>query len=429
MSATDDFDRATAIAREYDYFDPAYRERDEDALLTLLREHAPASFSTRANRWTLFAYADVREAFENSELLLNDTTVSSERADEGGFFENVAKVCPEHVDPPEHRKYRKGLNPLFTPAAVAGLGDDLREAAVELVDKIVARGEGDLVWDYAVPLPTIAFCRLMGFPLKDYEDLMRWSDVYMHGTSERVGRHLDPQDLDEEGRVLPDTVVRLVRETSETIVAYLDKIFEQRRAQPQDDLMSRLLELTYEDERPLRRDELNSIAFNLYLGGLDTTSNVLALALHDFALHPDHRRDFISVMDDPKKLDLAVSELVRIHAPVNIPRRVKHDGEFRGLSLRQDDIVNLDTTAANRDPGKFGCPMTPKLDRQPNPHLGFGHGRHRCLGIHLAKLELGIGLQELLRRMPDYTMQPGSEAKVGVGVVRGLDSLPVLIGE
>jgi cytochrome P450 len=427
MSTTEDFNRAVSIAREYDYFDPAYREDGENALLDFLRTHTPAMFSARANRWTLLRYDDVREAFESSELFLNDTTVSDERADDGGFFENVTKVCPEHVDPPEHRKYRKGLNALFTPAAVRGLEPELRAAAAGLAEGIAQRGEGDLVWDYAVPFPTMAFCHLMGFPTEDYADLMRWSDIYMHGASTRVGRHLDEADLNENGRAKPDSIVRLVRETSDTIVAYLDRIFDERRRDPRDDLMTRLLELRYDDERPLRRDELNSIAFNLYLGGLDTTSNVLAMALHDFAVHPEHRQAFMAIMDDPKTLDLAVSELVRIHAPVNIPRRVKHDAEFRGLQLRQDDIVNLDTTAANHDPTKFACPREPAFDRQPNPHLGFGHGRHRCLGIHLAKLELGIGLQELLRRLPAYAIPPEASVQVGVGVVRGLDSLPVVV--
>jgi cytochrome P450 len=266
----------------------------------------------------------------------------------------------------------------------------------------------------------------MGWPVEDYPRLMWWKDLYIHGSSPLVAAKLDPADREPDGRVKAEVMVRLLKETTEEIIAYLDDLFEQRRAEPRDDLMTRLLEIRVEDGRELTRLERNRVGFNLFLGGLDTVAGVLGLILHDFAQRPDRRAEFVALMDDDKRLTTALAELMRFHSIVPIERRVAEDCVFHGLALHQDDIVKLDTTAACRDAQAFADADEIVFDRQPNAHLGFGHGVHRCLGIHLARLELKVALQEWHRAVPDYAIAPGQPPRLSAGNMRGLYDLPLV---
>jgi cytochrome P450 len=155
---------------------------------------------------------------------------------------------------------------------------------------------------------------------------------------------------------------------------------------------------------------------------------MLSFFVQHFAGHRADREAFIELMDDEDRVGPAVEELVRFHSIVAIPRRVITACPFRGADLQEGDLLEVVTPAANRDPARF--PNADRIDyaRSPNPHLGFGLGLHRCLGIHLARRELRIALQELHRVMPAYSLNPADPAIVGSGGVRGLFTLPLLIG-
>jgi cytochrome P450 len=414
-----DVQRAAAIALQWDLFDSELRASGdhEHAVYACMRANQPVMYSPRVRQWALFDYDDVRAAFEDDDTFRSDfpTLLPPERRENGGFWENMTRTIPIHSDLPEHREYRKLLNPLFTPTQVAPLEGKLRDVAGQLLEPLVARGEFDLIADFGIPFPTMAFCLLMGLPLEDYDQLMRWKDELMHGA---------PAD-----DVAHDEATRaggLIRENSVRILDYLDDLFEQRRREPRDDFLTKLLEFRYAETRPLDHDELLAMGLVLFLGGLDTTSAVLSFTLHDFAESPEHRHAFIDLMDHPKRLDKAISELVRFHTVNYLARIVSRDIEIGGLHLRKGDLVNLMLPSANRDETRFECPHELRLDRHPNPHVGFGHGRHRCVGMHLARLELGVALQEVHRRMPEYTIKPGWEARLGAGVVRLLPTLPIV---
>jgi cytochrome P450 len=192
-------------------------------------------------------------------------------------------------------------------------------------------------------------------------------------------------------------------------------------------MMSALLDLKLDGERPLDDDELVRIGLVMFLGGLDTVANTLSLILWDFARNPDHRRRFVVLMENEDAVGPAINELMRWNSITNLPRRVGRDCTFRGLSLRKGDLVNLDTATASRDPAYFAEAGTLDYGRRPNAHLGFGHGRHRCLGIHLARLELKVALQELHRRMPDYAIAPGIEPRTKTQLTRGLENLDLVV--
>jgi cytochrome P450 len=415
----------TAVAMpELDPYDPAFRERTEWDVYQGLRETAPVAWVPQGKEWWFTGYEACRAAFQDWETFSNDLTLP-----EGVGPLLVAEKflgIPVYVDPPEHRQWKRLLDPLFAPNEMAALEDDIRGYAAELLDPLRDRTECDLVTEFAMPFPTMIFCRLMGLPVEDHAMVMWWKDAYLNGRSTYVAARCDPADRDANGVLGEKAVVELKRRALAETKAYLADIFEQRRHEPRDDLMTKFLTLRWEG-RPLTQDELLRISHNLFLGGLDTVTGVLSLVIRTLAERPADRQALIALMDDPRAFGIAVEELHRHQSIVPMPRRVTRTCPFSGVQLEENDIVALHTPSANRDPGRFEEPDTLRLDRHPNPHLGYGLGRHRCLGIHLARRELRIGLQELLSRFPAYRLAPDTTPEVNTGGLRGLFSLPVIL--
>jgi cytochrome P450 len=412
--------QALAAARALDWYDVEFRERTEYDVYALLRGLHPQR-SEKTNEWYFLNYEDCREAFLRPDLLSNDWLAGDNRLGQSSVF-------PENADGPAQREYRRLLDPLFRPQRMEQLEDDIRDYAVQLLQPIAAKRTCEFVSEFTMPFPTIIFCRLMGFPLEDHPKLMRWKDVYMNSVTPFVARQLGLTDLDPSGRPTMDAVRALTEESAQEIIEYLNDLCDARQHEPTEDIISMLVSLRRPSGEPLSRDELIRICFNLFLGGLDTVTGMFSMIVRHFAGHPEDRAEFISLMDDQDRIGPAIEELVRFHSIVAIPRRATTACPFRGAELEDNDVVQVVTPAANRDDARF--PGADKLDfgRSPNPHLGFGLGIHRCLGIHLARRELRIGLREIHRIMPDYQLDPANAPIVGSGGVRGLFSLPLLVG-
>jgi cytochrome P450 len=206
------------------------------------------------------------------------------------------------------------------------------------------------------------------------------------------------------------------------IYGYLKKLIDERRAQPADDLITKLLHAKYEGERSLTQEELEDTLFLLFMAGLDTVASVLGLIVKGFAEDAAKRREFVALMDDPERVATAIEELVRYHAIVTMPRRATRAIGFRGESFAENEIVACPSPAANRDPAHFERPHELLLARSPNRHIGFGLGPHRCLGIHLARRELRVALQAFHRRLPDYRLHPEKSPEL-FGGMKGVSSL------
>lgn len=284
----------------------------------------------------------------------------------------------------------------------------------------------DAMADFAVPLPTKIFCRLMGWPDEDYDRLMWWSSLYLNGTSARVASQLGSEYLDAEGRTTPAGQVRLMKQASEEIVAYLYERIEEQRGERTPGLYGALLDQRIDGERSLTDDEIVRIGFNFFLGGLDTVTHMLAAIIHRLATHESDRTRLCALMEDSPAFDTALGELIRRHSLATISRRVTRDATWRGIQLRKGDVVVLDTAVAAWDDRKF--PHADELDysRRPNPHMGFGLGLHRCLGQHLARLELKVALRTLHAMVPNYALDPDSEPEVSTGHMRGFDVLRIV---
>jgi cytochrome P450 len=316
---------------------------------------------------------------------------------------------------------------------MAKLEPGLEKYAEELVDKMLQKAAFDFVADYADPFPTVIFCELAGFPLEDYARVMDWKNVIMHASDGHPrGRELARAKAIElelevgEGEDLPRETALAVRgRAAQEVYAYFAELLEQRRSDPKDDLVSKLLEAKFEGERSLTQEELEDTLFLLFMAGLDTVASALGLIVRDFASNDAKRREFVALMEDPRQVGSAIEELVRVHSIVLLPRRVTRELSFRGALFRAEDQVLVPTMAANRDEEQFPNPNEIDYDRAPNRHLGFGLGPHRCLGIHLARRELRIALQVFHRRLPDYRLDPDHKA-VAFGGMKGLASLPLV---
>jgi cytochrome P450 len=326
----------------------------------------------------------------------------------------VRPWIPQAIDPPAHTAYRRIMNKWFTPDAMTVMEPHLTAFAEELVDKMIEKDEFDFVADFADRFPTVIFCELMGFPLQDYPQLMDWKNILMHaGGGHSRGLALATARARElglavgsDGTLSPEVRMQVSGMAALSVYEYFGKLLDARRAHPENDLVSYLIQARYDNERSLTQEELLDTLFLFFMAGLDTVASVLGLVVKTFAEHPDKRREFIALMEDPQRVLLAIEELVRYHSIVLLPRRVTHDLDFEGVAFRADDRLVCPTQACNRDPREFENPDELRYDRVPNRHMGFGHGPHRCLGIHLARRELRIALQVLHRKLPDYRLHP-----------------------
>jgi cytochrome P450 len=430
MGDRDEFNRAVSEARDYNPFEAEFLEHEYETY-DLLRKHLPVArcesmagdiIGGRRGGWVLTRYADAGEVLRNTADFSNQA---------GNY--PVRPWIPQAVDPPIHTAYRRILNPWFTADAMAKLEPHLLQYAEELADRMLAKDAFDFVAEFADPFPTVIFCELAGFPAADYRQIMDWKNVLMHASDGHPrGRELARVRASElglelgDGEQLPAATSLAVRaKTAQDLYAYLAGLLEQRRAAPRDDLVSKLLAAKVDGERPLTQEELEDTLFLLFMAGLDTVASSLGLIVQGFARDDAKRREFVALMEDPHKLNFAIEELLRIHAFVLLPRRLTRELSFHGALFRAEDQVLVPTQAANRDAAEFPNPNEIDYARSPNRHLAFGLGPHRCLGIHLARRELRIGLQVLHRRLPDYRLDPDRRA-VAFGGMKGLASLPLV---
>jgi cytochrome P450 len=314
-------------------------------------------------------------------------------------------LIPLQVDPPEHTKYRRLLNPWFVPREISKLEPDIRTAVRDLLDGFAARGSCDFHEEFATPLPSAIFLALMGLPMDDLPQFLQWRD-------DSIRPDVDPGDF--------EGAQRIRMETARKISDYFRVAIAERRKTPDGGLLSLIVHATIDGE-PLSERELLGMSQLLLLGGLDTVTATLDCMIAFLATHPEHRQQLV---DDPGRVPAAVEELLRWLAPVMIvPRSVKQDLEVRGVSLSEGDTVMLAIGAANLDEDEFGEAAV-DFGREPNRHLAFGGGNHLCLGAHLARLELRVALEEIHRRIPDYRIADGAEIHYSPGI-RQADHLPL----
>lgn len=314
-------------------------------------------------------------------------------------------LLPQDLNGEEHLKLRKILNQFFAPAAVRRMEPMATERCIELIEELKPKGSCDFVAEFAIRYPTDLFLALLGLPVDDGAMFLEWSEDYFSALL--AG---DP------GRAAG---------AKQRILDYFDEAVAERRAAPRDpdtDMVSRLIEARV-DGQALTEDEIRTILLTLMLAGLDTTRSALGFIYAHLAQNPADRAELV---EDPDLIPKAVEEFLRLYPLVfQVGREVQEDQEFEGLALERGDIMWIGIGQANRDPRKFDDPDEFIVDRPgANQHLAFGGGPHRCLGMHLARLELKVVMEQWHERIPEYRIAEGAELRER-GVQLTLESLPL----
>jgi hypothetical protein len=380
---------------DYDIYDHSRAERVHEELAELQRRHRVAWTHSTGGYWILTRAADMYDVLRNPEVF------SSAAVSIAPF---PGKVIPGQLDPPEHTAFRQALGPLFSPQRLAPLESRIRAIAAELIDGFAGRGSCELLAEFAHPLPTRLFLAMMGWPQDDAPMFTEWTrQILVLATA-----------ADDDAKVAAG------QQAAAEVTEYFGRVVAQVRANPGDDFTSHLATIRLHSGEPIGDDDLLHLLFELMLGGLHTVRAALGFTLVELARHPDQRQKLI---DDPGLIPGAVEEALRFESGVAVGRLVTREITIGDVTMQPGDKVCVPIWAANRDPAHFECPEQLRVDRTPNRHLAFSAGPHRCVGSHLARLEMRIALEELLRRIPDYRIDTGRPPVYQHGQVRGMEAL------
>jgi cytochrome P450 len=314
-------------------------------------------------------------------------------------------LIPLQVDPPEHSKYRKLLDPIFSPKRMNLIEPDITRLVNELIDGFVDDGSCEFTTALAEPLPSSVFLRLLGLPLSDLPLFMEMKNGIL--------RPAGGDDLEQ--------IQANQRVTAKKIEDFFADALADRRRKPQDDLLTMFADAEVGGDR-LTDDEILGICFLFLLAGLDTVTDTLECFFAYLARHPVQRHQ---IVEDPSIIPTAVEELLRWETPVTgVARVATEDVELGGCPIHRGDHVGVSIGSANTDEGFLPDAYDVLLTRN-SKHLAFGAGVHRCLGSHLARLELRTTLREWHARIPDYEIAPGTELNFMYGL-RQVDELPLI---
>jgi cytochrome P450 len=336
--------------------------------------HAPPPF----DMWMIFDYEGVKRALSDQEAFS-----SAVPAPKNWFI---------FLDPPQHTKLRGLIAKAFTPKSIADLAPRIRALSRELVDKVSERGEMDLATDFSVPLPMTIISEMIGIPSEDWARFKHWSDVILKLSYTMRGMESDAEAA---------TAFSGFAAVSEEMNGYLTQMIAQRRAEPRDDLLTRLVNAEVDGEH-LTQAEILGFFQLLVVAGQETTTNLINNAMLCLVDNPDQ---LARLRAAPDLLPTAIEEVLRYRSPLQwIMRTPRRDTEMHGQRIPAGQLVLAMIGSANRDPKQFRDPHRFDMTRDPNPHVGFGHGIHSCLGAALARMEARIALSELLTRLQNLEL-------------------------
>jgi cytochrome P450 len=296
------------------------------------------------------------------------------------------------------------LLPPFTPDAMKKLEPRVRAICNELIDGFIADGKCDAAARYTRHIPVRAIAHMLGIPEKDGDLFIKW----IH-------------EILELGIKDDDTLMRAVQE----MTGYFAVQLEQRKQQPTDDLISTLMNARDKDGQPLPDGHVLGSLRLLLIAGIDTTWSAIGSSLWHLAKTPADRQRLIA---EPELMPTAIEELLRAYAPVTMAREVMKETVISGCPVKPGNMVLLSFPAANRDPAVFPDADKVVIDRQENRHAAFGLGIHRCVGSNLARMEMTVAIEEWLKRIPDFILDPAGRVTWSEGTVRGPRQLPILFG-
>jgi cytochrome P450 len=349
--------------------------------------------------WTITSYEYAKEVLRDPE--------SFSSAGISGFAELVNLdydlMIPIDVDPPLHAKVRAIIRDPLMPDKLRELEPSVRALAKDLVSNALQKGRCDFMDDVAAIYPTRIFLLLMGLPDSEADQFLEWEKKLLQPDPNNIQKTID---------------------AIMSIVGRVKKGFDERREDPKNDFLTTLVNAELDGE-PLSEELRLGLGFNLFVGGLDTVMNQLSWVFMHLAQHPDLRAE---LRLDSKRIGPVIDEIMRIHSVLTTRRFVTKDMDFHGVILRKGDAVEMAFATINQDPEAFQCPHEVDTSRKGNRHIGFGFGPHICVGMHLARLEMKVLVEEWLAVIPDFEIENEKDLTFHHGIF-GLNNLPLVWAE
>jgi cytochrome P450 len=390
----------TDWVHDFDHTDPRWTE-DPFPIWEQLRAECPVVHTER------FLGCYLPTTYEAVKQIAHDTEHFSSRrvVVRDVRPEQVGNAPPITSDPPEHKPAKQLLLPPFTPDAMKKLEPRVRAICNELIDEFIGEGKCDAAARYTKHIPVRAIAHMLGIPEKDSDLFIRW----IH-------------EILELGIKDNEIFLRGIREMGEYFAGHI----EERKKHPTDDLISTLMNAKGKDGQPLSDEHVQGSLRLLLIAGIDTTWSAIGSSLWHLAKTPADRQRLVA---EPALMPSAVEELLRAYSPVTMAREVMKETVISGCPVKPGNMVLLSFPAANRDPAVFPDADKVLIDRKENRHAAFGLGIHRCIGSNLARMEMTVALEEWLKRIPDFRLDPAGQVKWSEGTVRGPRQLPVLFSK
>jgi cytochrome P450 len=384
---------ATDWATDFDHLDPRWIN-DPFPIWDELRKRCPIAHTDRFQGvYFPSRYEDVRAISYDTEHFSSRRIIVRESPPP------PIPAPPITSDPPEHRPARMVLLPPFTPDAIKKLEARARALCNELIDKFAGRGTADAAVEYAQEIPVRLIAHMMDLPESDGDLYRRWIKMVL-----------------EDGI----TNIQLVIQASQEMQAYFMGHIEARIERPGDDLITYLTKVEFNGKKLTPENAVGSLRL-LLIAGIDTTWSAIGSCIWHLAGHPEDRRRLVR---EPELMPTAIEELLRAYAPVTMAREVVKETTINGCTFKPGQMVLLSFPAACRDPEVFPDADKVVIDRKENRHSAFGLGIHRCVGSNLARMEMTVAVEELLRRIPEFSLN--GEVTWSEGTVRGPRKLPIM---
>jgi cytochrome P450 len=341
----------------------------------------------------------IAKGFDAITAVVTDPEHFSVREMQIPRVENPPFFIPLSLDPPENLPYRRAMMPMFGPVAVKALEPRIRALAGQIIDRVAASGACDFQVEVSKIFPVTVFMELMGMDLSRLQEFRHLAEGFFEVQN----------DAAELGRL------------SGLILGTLKALIDEKRAHPDDKLMSHFINVDI-DGRTMSEDEILAMSFVLFLGGMDTVTNVTGFAFQQLAQMPDVQARLVA---DPSLAQAFADEAVRLYGVVNTPRLVVKDRDIGEARLREGEMVLNVLCVGSRDPRKFDAPNAFDLDRKRVAHLTFSSGPHLCVGHVLGRAEIKILAEEWTQRIPRFEATPGERHAFRMGTVMALETLPL----